>query len=169
MTVIRFQTPADSAPIRSINQAAFGRAAEADLVDHLRAGGKLSLSLVAEAAGQLAGHIAFSPVAIETNPAAVAVLGLAPLAVLPIYQRTGLGSLLVKTGLAECRVLGCDAVVVLGHPDYYPRFGFAPASRFGWRCEYAVPDEVFMALELRPGVLIECAGLVRYQAEFNEV
>jgi putative acetyltransferase len=75
----------------------------------------------------------------------------------------------VKTGLAECRVLGYDAVVVLGHSHYYPRFGFVPASRFGLRCEYKVPDEVFMALELRTGALAECGGLVRYQAEFNEM
>jgi putative acetyltransferase len=169
MSVIRSETPNDSATIRSINQAAFGQVAEADLIDRLRADGKLTLSLVAEADRQLVGHIAFSPVTIETNPAAVAVAGLAPMAVLPTNQRGGLGSLLVKTGLAECRVLGYDAVVVLGHPDYYPRFGFAPASRFGLRCEYDVPDEVFMALELRPGALAECAGLVRYQAEFNEV
>lgn len=169
MSMLRPETPAAWAAIRQINQAAFGRAAEADLIERLRARGQLILSLVAEADGQLVGHIAFSPVVIETNPAAVSVVGLAPMAVLPAQQRGGLGSLLVKTGLAECRVLGYDAVVVLGHANYYPRFGFVPASRFGLRCEYDVPDEVFMAQELRPGALAECAGLARYQPEFNEV
>lgn len=169
MSIIRPETPADFAAIRYINQEAFGQAVEADLIERLRARGQLILSLIAEAGGQLVGHIAFSPVEVESNPAAVTVVGLAPMAVLPAHQSDGVGSLLVKTALAECHVLGYDAVVVLGHPDYYPRFGFVPASRFGLRCEYEVPDEVFMAQELRPDALAGCAGLVRYQAEFNEV
>jgi putative acetyltransferase len=166
---IRPETSSDLAAIRHINQAAFGTDAEAELIGRLRAGGKLVLSLVAEVDSELVGHIAFSPVVVETNPAAVAVVGLAPMAVLPTHQRSGIGSLLVKTGLAECRVAGYEAVVVLGHSHYYPRFGFVPASRLGLRCEYDVPDEVFMALELRAGALAGCAGLVRYQPEFNEV
>ncbi len=169
MSIIRPETPSDLALIRHVNQAAFGQDAEADLVERLRANGNLTLSLVAELDGQLVGHIAFSPVVVEANPMDVAVVGLAPVAVSPNYQRSGIGSLLVKTGLAECRVLGYDAIVVLGHSHYYPRFGFVPASRFDLRCEYNVPDEVFMAQELRTGALAECAGLVRYQAEFNEV
>jgi putative acetyltransferase len=169
MPIIRPETPADFVAIRYINQEAFGQAVEADLIEQLRARGQLVLSLVAEADGQLVGHIAFSPVEVESNPVGVAVVGLAPMAVLPAHQRGGVGTLLVKTALAECHVLGYDAVVVLGHPDYYPRFGFAPASRFELRCEYDVPDEVFMAQELRPGALAECAGLVRYQPEFNEI
>ena len=169
MPIIRPETPADFAAIRYINQEAFGQAAEADLIERLRVRGQLVLSLVAEADGQLVGHIAFSPVGVEVNPATVAVAGLAPMAVLPAHQRGGVGSLLVKTALAQCHVLGYDAIVVLGHPDYYPRFGFVPASRFGLRCEFEVPDEVFMAQELRPNALAECAGLVRYQSEFNEV
>ena len=169
MSIIRPETSADLAAIRYINQAAFDGAAEADLIERLRERDKLTLSLVAELEGQLVGHIAFSPVVVEANPAGVAVVGLAPLAVWPGHQRIGIGSLLVKTGLAECRVVGYDAIVVLGHPDYYPRFGFVPASRFDLRCEYDVPDEVYMALELRAGALGECNGLVHYQAEFNEV
>lgn len=169
MSIIRPETSHDLALIRQINQAAFGGAEEADLIERLRANGKLTLSLVAELDGQPVGHIAFSPASVETNPAEIRVIGLAPLAVLPDYQRSGVGSSLAKTGLAECRVLGYDAVVVLGHPRYYPRFGFVPASRFGLSCEYQVPDEHFLALELCVGALAECTGLVRYQPEFNEV
>ena len=167
--MIRQEEPADIVAIYRINQAAFGQTAEANLVDKLRQGGKLSLSLVAEIDGQLVGHIAFSPVTLETNPSASAVVGLAPMAVLPAYQRSGIGSALVREGLARGRAAGFDAVIVLGHPEYYPRFGFVPASRFGLHSEYGVPDEVFMALELRPGALSGCSGLAQYQAEFNEV
>ena len=166
--LIRPEQPADVAAIRQVVEAAFGRAAEADLVDTLRAHGKAVLSLLAEADGQIVGHILFSEVTLETNPRAVRVIGLAPLAVLPAWQKRGVGALLTQTGLAQCRDAGYDAAIVLGHPGYYPRFGFAPASRFGLHSEYNVRDEVFMAMELRAGALAGCAGLVKYQPEFNE-
>jgi putative acetyltransferase len=94
-------------------------------------------------------------------------MGLAPMAVLPAHQRRGVGSSLVRAGLDVCRHRGVDAVVVLGHAAFYPRFGFQPASRFGIRSEYDVPDDVFMAIELRPGALAGPAGLVRYHAAFR--
>jgi putative acetyltransferase len=90
------------------------------------------------------------------------------MAVLPEYQRQGIGSRLVREGLEECRRMGCDVVVVVGHPGYYPRFGFAPASRKGLRCEYPVPDEVFMVAELKPDAL-RGRGLVKYRPEFGGV
>ena len=91
------------------------------------------------------------------------------MAVLPSHQRNGIGSKLVRAGLEECRQLGYVAAVVLGHPEYYPRFGFAPSIRFGIRCEYDVPEEVFMAMELRQFALLGVSGIVRYRTEFGGV
>lgn len=96
-------------------------------------------------------------------------MGLAPMAVMPAAQRRGIGSALIRSGLERCAQLGYSAVVVLGHPEYYPRFGFVPASRFGIGCEYEVPDEVFMALELEPGALTGMSGTIRYHPAFAEV
>lgn len=166
---IRPEQPEDGAAIHQVVEAAFGRVAEADLVDKLRAHGKSVVSLVAEIEGQVAGHILFSEVTVETNPRNRKIIGLAPLAVAPAQQRAGIGAQLTRAGLAACRAAGYDAAIVLGHPEYYPRFGFVPASRFGITCEYDVRDEVFMALELTEGALADCHGLARYQAEFNEL
>jgi putative acetyltransferase len=167
---IRAETPDDFAAVRRVNECAFGRSAEADLVDALRAHGKATISLVAVQAGNVVGHILFSPVTIESGSEALPVSGLAPMAVLPEFQRRGIGSRLVKRGLEQCRNAGHRGVVVLGHPEYYPRFGFVPASRFGISSEYAVPDEVFMALELREGALRDCrGGVAKYQPEFSQV
>jgi putative acetyltransferase len=169
MIQIRPERPDDIAAIRRVNERAFHRPAEADLVDLLRERGKVTLSLVAIHEGRVVGHILFSPVVIEATGQSVAAVGLAPMAVLPDWQNQGVGSLLVKAGLDECRGLGHQAVVVLGHADYYPRFGFVPASRYHVGSEYDVPDELFMAVELQPGALAACAGTARYQPEFNEV
>jgi putative acetyltransferase len=97
------------------------------------------------------------------------ILGLAPLAVLPDYQGQGIGSLLVQHSLKECARLGFKAVVVLGSPKYYPRFGFIPAKEKRLGCEYPVPDEAFMVLELKQGVLEGCVGMVKYRSEFNNL
>jgi putative acetyltransferase len=150
-----------------INYDAFARRDEADLVDRLRAAATPYLGLVAEAAGGVIGHIAFSPVTLEPPHPNRRVLGLAPMAVRPNWQRRGVGSALVRAGLAACSAAGVDAVVVLGHPDYYPRFGFEPASRVGLRCVYEVPDEALMALALTPGALPEAGGVVHYHPAFG--
>ena len=168
MLVIRPETPEDSADIRKVNEAAFGSSIEADIVEKLRSRQAYALSLIATDRDLVIGHILFSPVTIESGNTSFGALGLGPMAILPSYQRKEIGSQLVRAGLQECRLLGHEIVVVLGHPDYYPRFGFVPASTHGIRCEYDVPDEVFMALELRKGALSEGSGVVKYQPEFNE-
>jgi len=169
MLTIRREEERDRGSVFRVNELAFGRSGEAKLVDALRAGAQPTISLVAEQEGQVVGHIFFSPVAIESETETSTAIGLAPMAVLPARQRQGIGSQLVRAGLAECQGLGQNAVVVLGHPEFYPRFGFVPASRFGLRCEYPVPDEVFMAAELAPGVLAGRQGLVKYGPEFASV
>ncbi len=167
--LIRAEQLADIAAIHQVVEVAFGQPAEADLVDRLRANHKAVLSLVAEDNGVIVGHILFSEVSVEVNPQAIKLIGLAPVGVAIAHQRSGIGSLLSRAGLEACRALGYDAAVVLGHPEYYPRFGFVPASRHGIKSEYDVRDEVFMAMEFEPGALAQCSGVIRYQAEFNEL
>lgn len=166
---IRPETPEELADIHRVNELAFGQPAEADLVDALRNEARPFLSLVAVQDGQVAGHICFTPVTIESEEGSFTAMGLAPMAVLPDLQSQGIGSDLVRSGLEECRRMGHDVVVVLGHPEYYPRFGFIPASRKGLRSEYPVPDEVFMVAELSPGALAGRTGLVKYHPAFGKV
>lgn len=167
--IVRDETPADRAHVRRVNEAAFGAPQEADLVDALRAEGVATVSLVAEEDGEIVGHILFSPVTVEGAGTPPLGLGLAPMAVIPSRQRQGIGSRLARAGLDRCRARGAGFVVVLGHPAYYPRFGFVPASRFGLRCEYDAPDEAFMAMELVERALEGLTGLVRYHPAFGGV
>lgn len=168
MHIIRPEQPEEIAGIRHVNLAAFGAAAEADLVDALRQHARPFLSLVAVEEDEVVGHIAFSPVTLAPHPD-LRIAGLAPMAVVPSRQRQGIGSSLVHAGLQEARRLGFEAVVVLGHAGYYPRFGFRTASSFGLVSEYDVPDEVFMALELRSGALRGYGGTIRYHSAFAAV
>jgi len=166
---IRSERKEDQTAVHRVNELAFGQPGEADLVDALRERVDAFISLVATIDGSVVGHIFFSPVTIESEKTAFAAIGLAPMAVLPTHQNQGVGSLLVREGLKECRRLGHHIVVVLGHPNFYPRFGFEPASSKGLRCEYDVPDEVFMVTELTPGALAGRGGLVKYHDEFGKV
>lgn len=166
---IRRETAADFSAIYSVNERAFGRPNEANLVDKLREKDKVTLSLVAEENGRIVGHVLFSPMKIETDTGSYPAVGLGPVAVLPEMQRQGIGVCLIETGLDLCREMGETAVIVLGHSEYYPRFGFVPASQFGIRSTYDVPDEVFMALELQEGSLNGRAGVAYYQPEFDGV
>jgi putative acetyltransferase len=163
---IRSETHADIPSIRAVNQAAFNTSAEADLVDALRERAQPIVSLVADDDGTIVGHIMFSPVTLPHPD--LRIMGLAPMAVVPARQRHGIGSALVHEGLERCRELGFAAVVVLGHAEYYPRFGFTPASRFSLRCEYDVPDEVSMAIELDAGTLRGRSGTIRYHIASTE-
>ena len=169
MMVIRNESAEDIPAIRQVNERAFEQPVEAELVDLLRVNSKASISLVAENDGQIVGYILFSPVTLEPANKELFVLGLAPMAVLPEFQNRGIGSLLVRAGLDECRKQGCDFVAVLGHPAYYPRFGFVPSINFHIKSEYDVPDEVFMLLELREGALSGCSGIIKYQPEFAAI
>ena len=169
MVIIRTETSSDYSAIRKINELAFGRPNEANLVDALRQNTDPFISLVAELSGQLVGHIVFSPVTIENNNSVFTALGLAPLAVLPESQNQGIGSTLVRAGLEKCHEIDLDIVVVLGHPNFYPRFGFIPSQEKEIRCEYDVPDDVFMIAELNSGALRGRKGLVKYHPEFSKV
>ena len=164
---IRNETPDDGAAIQEIHTRAFGGPTEAKLVQFISERKKALISLIAIRDGKVVGHILFSRVTIANAPAAFGSVGLAPVAVLPEFQRQGIGSQLIREGLATCRQAGYDAVVVLGDPAYYSRFGFIRAADFGLQNEYGVHDE-FMVLPLRDGVLERVSGMVKYLPEFRE-
>lgn len=163
---IRAQTADDDSAVWQINKSVFPTPAEAGLVERLRAEADPVVSLVAVVDDAIVGHILFSPVTLAAD-SGFSGFGLGPMAVLPDHQRQGIGSALLRAGLAECGKLGGQAVFVLGHAEYYPRFGFLPASRFGISSQFEVPDEAFMALELKPGALDGKAGELRYHPAFD--
>jgi len=167
--IIRPEQPQDIAAIRYVNEQAFGGSAEANAIEALRDRGAATLSLVAVIADQVVGHLFFSPATIESPDRSWPGLGLAPLSVLPDYQRQGIGTALMNAGLEECRRLGHERVIVLGHPDYYPRFGFERASQYGVRFEFEAPDDACMILALQPGALDGVSGVAKYQPEWNGV
>jgi putative acetyltransferase len=169
MLVVRAETPEDRPAVRRVNELAFGRAGEANLVEALRENVPAHVSLVAEEGAFVVGHIFFSPVTVESASGDWEAVGLAPMAVLPEQQGRGVGSALVREGLKECLRLGREVVFVLGHAEYYPRFGFRPAGPRGINCEFPAPEEFFMVAELRPGALAGRTGLVRYRPEFHNV
>jgi putative acetyltransferase len=164
---IREESTADFAAISHVNRLAFGGDDEARLVDRLRAEGFARISLVAEHDTHVVGHLLFSDLAIVTASGSLDALALAPMAVLPDYQSRGIGSALVRRGLELCRSRGHAIVIVLGHRDYYPRFGFSPELAQPLESPYAGAS--FMALELTPGALTGVAGRVEYPPPFSEV
>ena len=166
--LIREEQPRDIGRIHDVNEAAFGRPDEARLVDVLRDAARPFLSLVAEENGEVVGHICFTPVEVERYEGSkINILGLAPMSVHPAHQRRGIGSKLVEAGVEECRRAAYPAVVVLGHPNFYPRFGFRPAAPNGLVSTYDVPEPVFMVLELQPGALRDLRGVARYHPAFG--
>lgn len=166
--LIRPEQPADHAAIRQVNLLAFDGEPEANLVEALRRNADPIISLVAEDESEVVGHIMFSPVSIDGELGG-SIMGLAPMAVAPARQRQGIGTALVRAGIEACRAAGCRGIVVLGHPDFYPRFGFKPASAYGLQSEYVVPDEAFMALPLGTDDFGESPGVARYHAAFASV
>jgi putative acetyltransferase len=168
MIRVREEQSDDIPAIREVNERAFGQPIEADLVDKLRQNCKDLLSLVARAENEVVGHILFSPAVIESEDGTVQGVALAPMAVLPEYQRQRVGAELIRTGITKLRSTGCPFVVVLGHAEYYPRFGFKPASSQGIRSEWEVPDDAFMILVLNESEMKGISGLAKYRPEFAE-
>jgi putative acetyltransferase len=169
MPLIRPEHSADFEPVRALLLASFRREAQARLADRLRASGKIALALVAEEEERILGHIVFSKIAVGAEGGDVDALALAPLAVLPAFQRLGIGSALVSAGLERCRVERHSRVLVLGDPAYYSRFGFVPAARFGLKCPFPTAASAFMAIELEPGAFAKTSGMVRYGHEFDDL
>lgn len=169
MINVRREQPDDIPAVRLVNELAFERSEEADLVDKLRMTCPDALSLVAEEDGQIVGHILFTPALIDDEGETVKGMGLAPMAVAPLRQRQGIGSKLVEHGLTQLKARGCPFVIVVGHPDFYPRFGFEIAARLGLTCQWEdVPGEAFMAVVYDQTAMEGVKGVVKYRAEFDQ-
>ena len=166
--LIRKEDPKDYAAVHAVNAAAFETQAEANLVDMLRKEVQPPFPSWLRRRGIVVGHILFSPVLLSGFPD-LKIMGLGPMAVIPEYQRKGIGSALTETGLELCKRLGYGAVIVLGHPGYYPRFGFRPSVLYDITCEYDVPEDVFMVIELQPGYLEGSSGVIKYHPAFQNV
>ena len=167
MIAIRREAPTDFPVVFEVARRAFGQPDEAKLVEALRGPSDPQVSRVAVEGDRVVGHVFFSPVSIESPDAGWTAIGLAPLAVDPDYQNRGIGSALARAGLEACRDLGEPIVFVLGHPDYYPRFGFRPARPDGLSFrDDPRSDRSFMVIELVPGALRGRSGRVRYRPEF---
>ncbi|MEM7501574.1 MAG: N-acetyltransferase [Pseudomonadota bacterium] len=166
--IVRRETAADYERIEEINRAAFPTDAEARLVRLLRENSDPFVSLVALDSSGAVGHIAFSRASLDASQS-VFVVGLAPMSVVPERQRQGIGARLANAGIDACRQLGVQIIIVLGHAEYYPKFGFVPASRWGVKSEYDVPDEAFMLLELDRGCLPAAARVARYHEAFAAI
>jgi putative acetyltransferase len=171
MIIVRAERTEDIEAIHLVNRLAFGQEDEALLVQRIREspGFMPDSSLVAIKDEKVVGHILFSRIHIETPQGDVKVLSLAPMAVRPEFQNSGIGSDLVREGLKRCRDLDHTIVVVIGHPEYYPRFGFIPARKKGLDLNFPVPDEAFMVCELVPDALAGIKGMVKYPPEFEDV
>jgi len=165
---VREEEPLDVKAVREVNTRAFGQPQEASVVDKLRQNCKGLISLVAMIEDQVVGHILFSPAMIEAKGGTVLGMGLAPMAVLPEYQGQGIGSVLIRTGIAKLKDKQCPYIIVLGHRGYYPRFGFESANRYGIRSEWEVPEDAFMILFLNRFVMQGISGVARYRTEFAE-
>jgi putative acetyltransferase len=167
--LVRLETPSDHDAVRRVHASAFTTPEEADLVDALRAAAKPLVSLVAEEDGEVVGHVMFSPVTLPDHPER-RLMSLAPLAVVPTRQRSGIGAALLRAGLEHCREIGTGAVVVLGHPTYYPRFGFVRADDYGIGCPFLdAPSDAWMLLELEPGHLRGANGATRWHGAFDAI
>jgi len=168
--LIRPERASDHAAVAELVTAAFAQETEAQLIAALRSDEAFipGLSLVAEQEGSIAGHILFTKIQIvsesgETHES----LALAPMAVRPGFQKQGIGAALIRHGLKAAKALGYASVIVLGHAEYYPKFGFVPASKWKITSPFEVPDEVFMGLELREGGLDGVSGRVKYAKAFE--
>ncbi len=171
--LIRNERPEDIKRIRFINQQAFGRPEEAQVVDRVREQGGVIFSLVASIEEQMVGHILFSTMTLEQDREVVDhVVALGPVAVLPEFQKQAVGSTLIWWGLKQCESAGHQLVFLVGHPSYYPRFGFVPAQPLGFTCAYLSdegPNDHFMLYELQPNASQDTQGFVRFHPAFDGV
>jgi putative acetyltransferase len=169
--IVRPETSEDYDAVRLVNLAAFDTSVEADLVDAMREEPEYvpELSLIAELDGQIVGHALFSEVTVEQESSEVKALSLGPIAVLPDHQSQGIGSAMMHEGHKRGRAMGYPFVVLIGHPWYYPRFGYVPARQYGLVPLWDVSDEVFMVCELEPGSLENAAGKIRYPRPFRDL
>ena len=163
--IIRPELPKDRPAIARLTAEAFGGTDEVALIDRLREANLVAASMVAEINGNIAGHILLSWLKAEFNGRPLKSLSLAPLAVLPTYQRIGIGAALVNASIRAARDLGAETIFVLGHPHYYPRFGFSPekARKF----DNPFNTDAFMALDLFPDILGTGSGFILYPAAFG--
>ncbi len=169
MVEVRTEQPKDIDAVRLVNDKAFGQRAEGLIVDKLRKSCQEILSLVAISDIKVVGHILFSPATLEKQGKVIEGMGLAPMAVLPEFQNQGIGTQLVNEGLGILKSTACPFVIVLGHENYYPRFGFQRASKYGLKSQWeGIPDEVFMAMILDESKMKGVSGVVRYRDEFDE-
>ncbi len=165
--LIRAEIPADIPDIRRLNDLAFHGPVERSIVDALRERCPDVLSLVAVEGNRIVGHLFFSPVEINGMTGTEA-MGLGPMAVLPKFQRKGIGKALINEGIRKLQQSGCAVVVVLGHTEYYPQFGFVPASQYGLKSQWdGIPADVFMVRFLNKEKIGLVSGIVRYQREFD--
>jgi putative acetyltransferase len=165
VVTIRDEHPSDLDAIREVNRLAFGQEVEGRIVDALRARGAATLSLVAVAEREVVGHILFSSATV--GPLVGAALG--PMAVAPAHQKRGIGSQLVARGIERLRGSACPFIVVIGHPTFYPRFGFVSAAAQGLTCGWEVPADVFMVNVLNPEATGQLRGRVEYRDEFSTI
>ena len=166
---IRAENKTDINNIWQINAEAFEGEEEANLINALRNSDTSYISLVYEENNKLVGHIFFTPVELVDDTSNLRLIGLAPMAVSPKMQNKGIGSSLIKAGIKQCLNEGYDAIIVLGHPNYYPKFGFIPSVKYGIKSEYEVPEDVFMILELKENALKGKTGTIKYHEAFNNV
>lgn len=166
---IRKEEEKDNKRVYEVNRLAFQQENESKLIEKIRKGENFipELSLVAEIGNEIVGHILFSKIKI-IGDSVFESLALGPMAVIPEFQKQGIGEKLIKIGLEKAKKLGFDSVIVLGHKEYYQKFGFQRASKWGIKCPFDVPDEVFMAIELTNKALENKAGTVNYPKEFME-
>jgi putative acetyltransferase len=167
--IIREELANDIPGVRKVEEAAFGRKGEAELVDRLRQRNAATLSLVAIEGEDVVGHVLFSPGEVSNGTESWPCVGLGPVAVLPDHQRMGIGKKLIEAGLEKCWQAGVKAVFLLGDPAYYSRFGFKRTDRLGIRCEFEVPAEDFMVIAAEEGALTGWSGVMHYQPEFKDV
>lgn len=165
MIHVREERPEDVVAIRDVNRRAFGQDQEGNIVDALRSSGAVLLSLVATQDDKVVGHVLYSPISVGSATGAA----LGPMAVVPEFQRQGVGGTLIETGNRIVKDRGYPFILVLGHAEYYPRFGFVPARSRGIQCEWDVPDEVFMLLVLDEEKMRGVSGLSKYRQEFSTV